>query len=66
MKKIGFLFTVSFLFFFLGQIIWSIGLTMQEPLFGSKLAEDWVINIIFTLCSIYGLIASIKLYRNNI
>ena len=66
MKKIGFLFTVSFLFFFLGQIIWSIGLTMEEPLFGSKLAEDWVINIIFTLCSIYGLIASIKLYRNNI
>ena len=63
MKNIGLLFLISFLFFVFGQILWSIGLLAEDPLFGSKLAEDWTINIIFTLCSIFGLIASIKLYR---
>ncbi len=63
MKNIGLLFLITFLFFLLGQILWSIGLLTEQPLFGSKLAEDWTINIIFTLCSIFGLIASLKLYK---
>ena len=65
MKKIGLLFTITFGFFLLGQLLWTIGLLIEEPLFGSKAAEDWSINIPYTLCSIFGLIASIRLYQNK-
>ena len=65
MKKNGILFTITFSFFLLGQLLWTIGLFIDEPLFGSKSAEDWSINILFTLCSIFGLIGSICLYQNE-
>ena len=65
MKKIGLLFTMTFGFFMLGQLLWTIGLLVEEPLFGSKYAEDWSINILFTLCAIFGLIGSIRLYQNE-
>ena len=48
MKKTGLLFTITFGFFLLGQLLWTIGLLNEEPLFGSKYAEDWSINILFT------------------
>ena len=63
MKNIGLLFLIAFLFFFLGQVLWTIVLIIDDPLFGSKFAEEWVINIIFTLCSIFGLIAGVRLYK---
>lgn len=63
MKKIGFLFTMTFIFFLLAQILWTIALIIEEPLFGSKTAEDWSINIPYSLCSIFGLIASINLFK---
>jgi len=63
MKKIGLLFLIAFLFFFLGQVLWTITLIVEPPLFGSKIAEDWVLNIVFTLCSIFGLIAGLKLFK---
>tara|TARA_B100001250_G_scaffold191959_1_gene164999 strand:+ start:453 stop:650 length:198 start_codon:yes stop_codon:yes gene_type:complete len=63
MKNIGFFFFLAFLFFFIGQIVWTIGIMTPEPLFGSKLTEDWVLNIVFTLCSIFGLIAGFRLYK---
>ena len=65
MKDIGRLFLLAFMFFLLGQLLWSVSLLMEEPLFGSKGVEDWTINIIFTFCSIFGLIASLKLYKHN-
>ena len=65
MKKIGFLFTITFLFFLLAQTLWTIALVTEEPLFGSKVAEDWSMNISFSLCSIFGIIASLKLYKNK-
>ena len=65
MKKIGLLFLLAFLFFFLGQVLWSIALINEDPLFGSKHMEDWVINIIFTVVSIFGLLAGIRLYRHK-
>ena len=49
MNNIGLLFLIAFLFFLFGQILWSIGILSEAPLFGSELAEDWTINIIFTL-----------------
>ena len=65
MKKIGFLYTITFIFFLIAQILWTIALIIEEPLFGSKNAEDWSINITYTLCSIFGLIGSIQLYKNK-
>ena len=65
MKKIGFLFTITFLFFLLAQTLWTIALVTEEPLFGSKTIEDWSINISYTLCSIFGLIASFLLYKHT-
>lgn len=65
MKKVGLLFTITFIFFLLGQLFWTIGLINENPLFGSKITEDWVINILFTLCAIFGLIASTLLYQNE-
>ena len=49
MKKTGLLFTITFGFFLLGQLLWTIGLLIEDPLFGSKSAEDWSINILFAL-----------------
>ena len=65
MKKTGLLFTITFGFFLLGQLLWTIGLLNEEPLFGSKYSEDWSINILFTLCAIFGLIGSIRLSQNK-
>ena len=65
MKKVGSLFTITFIFFLLGQVLWTIRLLIEDPLFGSKAAEGWSINILFTLCSIFGLIGSIRLYQNE-
>ena len=65
MKKTGLLFTITFGFFLLGQLLWTIGLLNEEPLFGSKYVEDWSINILFNLCAIFGLIGSIRLYQNK-
>ena len=65
MKKIGFLFTITFIFFLLAQILWTIALIIEEPLFGSRTAEDWSINIPYSLCSIFGLIASFRLYKDT-
>ena len=65
MKNIGLLFLISFSLFFIGQILWTIGLVYDAPLFGSNDAEHWIVNILFTLCSIFGIIASMKLYKNQ-
>ena len=65
MKKTGLLFTITFSFFLLGQFLWTIGLIIEEPLFGSKSAQDWSINILFTLCAIFGLMGSIRLNQNE-
>ena len=65
MKRIGLLFFIAFLFFLLAQILWTIALIIEDPLFGSKTAEDWSINLPYSLCSIFGLIAALKLYNNK-
>ena len=65
MKRIGLLFFVAFLLFFLGQLLWTIGLLVDSPLFGSEFIEDWMLNIVFTFCSIFGMIAGWNLYQNK-
>ena len=65
MKKVSLLFIFSFSFFVLGQILWSIRLLNQYSLFGDGYIDDWVVNNMFSLCSIFGLIASYKWYKQN-
>tara|TARA_B110000459_G_scaffold131166_1_gene143533 strand:- start:2910 stop:3107 length:198 start_codon:yes stop_codon:yes gene_type:complete len=65
MKRIGLLFLIAFIFFLLAQILWTIALIIEDPLFGSKTAEDWSINLPYSLCSIFGVIAALKLYNNK-
>ena len=65
MKKVSLLFIIAFSFFLIGQVLWTIGLFSENPLFGSKNIEDWIINIIFTLCSLFGLIGSIYFYNET-
>tara|TARA_B100001758_G_C18285724_1_gene544177 strand:+ start:704 stop:907 length:204 start_codon:yes stop_codon:yes gene_type:complete len=65
MKKVAILFLFAFVLFFLGQLLWTIGLIIETPLFGSNLLEEWVINLCFTSCSLFGIIASFKLYKQD-
>tara|TARA_B100000700_G_scaffold258644_1_gene293037 strand:+ start:248 stop:448 length:201 start_codon:yes stop_codon:yes gene_type:complete len=65
MKKIGFLFLISFLFFFIAQVVWTITLFLELPLFGSNFLEDLFVGSLFSACSVFGLIASIKLYNKG-
>ena len=65
MKRIGLLFLTAFIFLVLAQILWTFALIIEEPLFGSFLVEDWSINISYSLFSIFGAIASLKLYNNK-
>ena len=65
MRKIGLLFFISFLLFFLGQVLWTIGLMVDTPFFGSKVIDEWMLNILFTSCSILGMIAGLMLYRKK-
>ena len=65
MKKASLLFFIAFLLFFLGQLLWTIGLLVDYPLFGNKFIEEWMLNILFTSCSIFGMIASLMLYNNK-
>ena len=65
MKKVSLLFLISFSFFVLGQLFWSSKLIIKSPLLGTEFIDDWVVNIIFCLCSIFGLIGSYKWYQKN-
>ena len=65
MKRIGLLFFIAFIFFVLAQILWTLALIFEEPLFGDFLLEDWSMNISYSMCSILGLIASLKIYNNK-
>ena len=65
MKRIGLLFFIAFIFLLLAQILWTFAILIEDPLFGSENSEEWVINLSYSFCSIFGLIAAFKLYNNK-
>lgn len=65
MKKTAKLFLIAFLCYLIGHLLWSISIVFEDPLFLNSNFETWVINIPFGLFAIFGLIGSIKLYKNN-
>ena len=65
MKKITLLYTIAFAFFVIGEILWSIKLFNQNPIFIDGHIDDWIINIMFTFFGLFGLFASYKWYKNS-
>ncbi len=55
---------VAFVFYLLGHILWTASLILEKPLFNIEI-ETWLINIPFFLFAIFGLIASVKLYKHK-
>ena len=65
MKKVGLYLIIAFTFYLIGQVIWLFMIILDVPLFGSNYVDDMIINQIFTLFAIFGLITGITLYRLN-
>ena len=65
MKKVGLYLIIAFTFYLIGQIIWLFMIILDIPLFGSNYLDEIIINQVFTIFAIFGLITGITLYRLN-
>ena len=65
MKKVGLYLIIAFTFYLIGQIIWLFMIILDVPLFGSNYIDNMILNQIFTLFAIFGLITGMTLYRLN-
>ena len=65
MKKVGLYLIIAFTFYLIGQVMWLFMIILDVPLFGSNYLDDIIINQVFTLFAIFGLITGITLYRLN-
>jgi len=65
MKKVGLYLIIAFTFYLIGQIIWLFMIILDVPLFSSNYLDDIIINQVFTLFAIFGLITGITLYKLN-
>ncbi|MBE50422.1 MAG: hypothetical protein CMP51_01895 [Flavobacteriales bacterium] len=63
MKKISFWFLMTFSFFFIGELLWSLKLLGDFTIFGDDYIHDIVINLMFSFCSVFGLIGSFLWYK---
>ena len=65
MKKVGLYLTLAFVFYLIGQIYWGLLIACEAPLFGTQHLDDVVINVIYTLSGVCGLMSGITLYKLN-
>jgi len=65
MKKVGLYLIIAFTFYLIGQVMWLFMIILDIPLFGSNYLDDIIINQVFTLFAIFGLITGITLYKLN-
>jgi len=65
MKKVGLYLIIAFTFYLIGQVMWLFMIILDIPLFGSNYLNDIIINQVFTLFAIFGLITGITLYKLN-
>ena len=63
MRKTALFFLISFIFYLIGHLIWSWSLVYTEPLFLNQDIETWMINIPFGFFAVFGVIASLRLYK---
>ena len=64
MKKAGLYLLLYFTLNLIGNILWFTTFILDEPIFGSKYWEEFMLIIIYTLNGIFGLIGSFLLYKN--
>ena len=65
MKKVGLYLILTFVFYLIGQIYWGFLIVCEEPLLGYQWADDVIINVIYTLSGLCGLMSGITLYKLN-
>jgi len=65
MKKVGLYLILTFVFYLIGQIYWGFLIVCEEPLLGCQWIDDVIINVIYTLSGICGLMGGITLYKLN-
>lgn len=63
MKSAGIFFILTFACFFVGQALWTCGIYCDSSVLGSRAIDQTWSSHAFTLSSIFGLVASVKLYR---
>ena len=65
MKKVGLYLIFTFIFYLIGQICWGFLIACEDPLFGAQHIDDIILNIIYTLSGLCGLMSGITLYKLN-
>ena len=65
MKKVSILLILTFVLNLIGQIIWWLAISCEQPLFGSKYLEEMTIFVVYTFSGICGLLSGIALYKLN-
>ena len=65
MKKVGTLLILTFVLNLIGQAIWWLAISCEQPLFGSKYLEEMTIFVVYTFSGICGLLSGIALYKLN-
>jgi len=63
MKKAGLYLLLAFTLNFIGNMLWFLAFILDEPIFGSKYWEEFMLILIYTLNGIFGLIGSFLLYK---
>jgi len=63
MKSAARFFILTFVFFFVGQALWTCGIYCDSSVLGDRALDETWSSHAFTLSSIFGLVASVKLYR---
>ena len=63
MKVVGFYFILTFIFFLLGQVFWTVSMLSDGHFFGDKFIEDMIVGHSFTASGLFGLLGSFKLYN---
>ena len=56
---------IAFLFYLIGHVLWTLAIISDDPILINYKIEEWLINILFFLFSIFGLIASWRLYKHS-
>ena len=56
---------MTFSFFFIGELLWSLKLLGDFTIFGDDYIHDIVINLMFSFCSVFGLIGSFLWYKKS-
>ncbi|MBN09276.1 MAG: hypothetical protein CMC79_02750 [Flavobacteriaceae bacterium] len=60
MKRVKLLFLISFIIYFIGQLLWTINIVANKQIF-----KEWMLNIPFFLFSILIIITGLKWYKQK-